>query len=411
MTSGGDPRNYAVVTAAYWAFTVTDGALRMIVLLHFHTLGYSPLELATLFLLYEFCGVVTNLYAGWLGTRTGLRLTLLCGLALQVTALLGLSSLSTTWSGPAQVAFVVMAQGLSGVAKDLTKLSSKSAIKLLVPRDAEGALFRWVAFLTGSKNSLKGAGFFVGGALLAEFGFVRGLWAMTAPLLLVLLFTAVVLPRGMGRAATPLAHSRILSKSRAVNTLSLARFFLFGARDVWFAVGLPVFLYDVLHWSFVQVGTYLALWVVGYGFVQMGTPRVLELRRREPRHERDAWVGALALSVIPIVLATGLSVGDAPGSLVVVGLGVFGVVFAVNSAVHSYLILAYSDASAVSADVGFYYMANAGGRLVGTLASGLAYTYGGLIACLWVAAVMVLASAATSRSLPRTIQPLAQHPT
>ena len=78
-----DIRNYALVTASYWGFTLTDGALRMLVLLHFHQLGYTPVNLAFLFLLYEFFGILTNLFGGWIGSRFGLRLTLFAGLAIK----------------------------------------------------------------------------------------------------------------------------------------------------------------------------------------------------------------------------------------------------------------------------------------------------------------------------------------
>src|SRR5580704_13431076 len=164
-------RDYAVVTAAYWAFTLTDGALRMLVLLHFHALGYSPVELAFLFLFYEFFGVVTNLVGGWMAARMGLRVTLLGGLALQVASLIMLGMVNPAWARATSVAYVMGAQSLSGIAKDLTKMSAKSSIKVLFPENQESSLFKWVALLTGSKNALKGAGFFLGGLLLSVFGY------------------------------------------------------------------------------------------------------------------------------------------------------------------------------------------------------------------------------------------------
>ncbi|MCV6615144.1 MAG: hypothetical protein OIF35_09220 [Cellvibrionaceae bacterium] len=157
---------YRLITANYWAFTVTDGALRMLVLLYFHGLGYSALEVALLFLFYEVFGVVTNLVGGWLGARFGLNRTMNIGLALQLAALgmllLPAEQLTVLW--------VMVAQALSGIAKDLNKMSAKSAIKNLV---AEAELFKWVARLTGSKNTLKGAGFFVGAFLFAQIGFAN----------------------------------------------------------------------------------------------------------------------------------------------------------------------------------------------------------------------------------------------
>ncbi len=403
MSAGVGIRNYAIVTGAYWAFTLTDGALRMLVLLHFHTLGYSPFQLALLFLLYEVLGVVTNLFGGFLAARIGLKVTLVGGLLLQVGAVLLLSGLSSDWAEPIQVAYVVLAQGVSGVAKDLTKMSAKSAIKVVVPEDRAGALFRWVALLTGSKNALKGAGFFLGGALLSALGFRPALWAMAALLVLAFVGTAASLPADLGRAKARLKIRHLLAKSRAINVLSAARLFLFGARDVWFVVALPVFLYDVLDWSFVEVGTYMAAWVIGYGAVQAVTPRLLA---HGPAHNeaRPAQLWAFVLAAIPLVIVAALAAGAAPGVTVIAGLGVFGVVFAINSAVHSYLVLAYSSADEVAADVGFYYMANAGGRLAGTLLSGLVYQAAGLVACLITAGAMLVASGLLSLALPDTRQ-------
>ena len=390
-----DLRYYAVVTAAYWGFTLTDGALRMLVLLHFHTLGYSPLELAFLFLLYEFFGVVTNLLAGWIGSRFGLKLTLYCGLGLQVAALCMLSLLDPTWEKFAAVAFVVAAQGLSGIAKDLTKMSSKSAIKLVVPDDAHSTLFKWVALLTGSKNALKGIGFFLGAALLAGLGFVHALWAMAAGLVIILVAAVTLLPGDMGKAKTKVKFTKILSKSRAINLLSAARFFLFGARDVWFVVGVPIFLYEVIGWSFMEVGSFMAAWVIGYGGVQALAPKFV--RRSvdgQSSETRAAQWWAFVLAALPVAIAGLVEAGAAPAVSVVGGLALFGIVFAINSSVHSYLILSFSDSDKVALNVGFYYMANAGGRLVGCLFSGLSYQMWGLSGCLLTASAMVLAAGA-----------------
>lgn len=394
-------RSYAAVTAAYWGFTLTDGALRMLVLLHFHELGYTPLELASLFLLYEVFGVVTNLIGGWIASRLGLKFTLFSGLLLQIAALGMLSLLSTGWSQAAQVAFVVAAQGVSGIAKDFTKLSSKSAIKLLVPADAHSRLFRWVALLTGSKNALKGAGFFLGGVLLTLLGFQRALWAMAAGLVLVVVATTIMLSATMGRSKAKVKLSQILSKTRVINILSAARLFLFGARDVWFVVALPVFLADVLHWEFVEIGGYLAAWVVGYGMVQAMAPKIM--RRSGTRNANDAraaqvWSGILTL--VPFCIFGLLQANVSPQLAVLGGLAVFGVVFAINSAVHSYLILAYTDQDKVALNVGFYYMANALGRLIGTVLSGVLYQIGGLGVCLLTAGGMVAVASLLALRLP-----------
>ena len=386
-----DLRNYIVVTTAYWGFTLTDGALRMLVLLHFHTLGYTPLELAFLFLLYEFFGVVTNLLAGWIGARFGLKLTLYCGLGLQVFALSMLSMLDPAWEKVLAVAFVVAAQGLSGIAKDLTKMSSKSAIKLVVPDDAHSALFKWVALLTGSKNALKGVGFFMGAALLAGLSFVHALWAMAAGLMIILAASVALLPSDMGKAKAKVKFTTILSKTRAINLLSAARFFLFGARDVWFVVGVPIFLHEVIGWGFMQVGTFMACWVIGYGGVQALAPKVIR-RSVDGRSSetRAAQWWAFVLAALPIAIAGLVEINVAPAAVVVIGLALFGVVFAINSSVHSYLILSFSDSDKVALNVGFYYMANAGGRLVGCLLSGLSYQLWGLTGCLATTSAMLL---------------------
>ena len=264
-------RQYLLITGNYWAFTLTDGALRMLVVLHFHQLGYTPLQVAMLFLFYEIFGVVTNLVGGWLGARIGLNRTMNIGLAMQVVAL----AMLLVPPAALTVAWVMAAQALSGIAKDLNKMSAKSSIKLLVPGDAQAALFRWVAALTGSKNALKGIGFFLGGALLAAIGFRGTVALMAGVLALVWAASLLLLRRDLGRSKAKPKFRDVLSKSRAINLLSAARLFLFGARDVWFVVALPVFLYDVLGWDFWQVGGFLAAWVIGYGLIQSVAPRVV----------------------------------------------------------------------------------------------------------------------------------------
>ena len=393
-------RNYALVTGAYWGQTLSDGALRMLVLLHFHRLGYPPLAIASLFLFYEFFGVVTNLVGGWVAARLGLRVTLFAGLASQAVALGMLALLDPAWTAAASVAYVMASQALSGVAKDLTKMSSKSALKAVVPADAkEGSLYRWVAILTGSKNALKGVGFFLGGALLAALGFAPALWTMAAVLLAVLLGCVRALPPDLGRVRAKVPFRGVFSVNRAVNVLSAARFFLFGARDVWFVVGLPVFLSDQLGWSFAQVGGFLALWVIGYGFVQAGAPALTRRGRSPGGATAVGWTFLLAAVPAGIAWALGRSGWDAT-VVITVGLTCFGVVFALNSAVHSFLILAYSDGDKVALNVGFYYMANAGGRLAGTVLSGWLFQVAGLPGCLWASAALALAAGGLSLLLP-----------
>lgn len=397
-----DLRNYMLVTAAYWGFTLTDGALRMLVLLHFYERGYSTVQIAFLFLLYEFCGVVTNLIGGWLGSHRGLKVTLFAGLALQVVALLVLALLDPSWSVAVSVAYVMGAQALSGIAKDLTKMSSKSAIKVLVPEGADSALFKWVAVLTGSKNALKGAGFFLGGVLLTWLGFRGALVAMALGLAVVLAAAIFTLPRDMGRAKAKVKFSQIISKSREINLLSAARMFLFGSRDIWFVVGLPVFLSASLGWSHAEVGGFLALWVIGYGGVQALAPKLLQrgLGGGLPRGG-TASSGAFVLAVLTGLIALGVGFDLSPWVTVVSGLALFGLIFAVNSSVHSYLILAYTESDQAALNVGFYYMANAMGRLIGTLLSGVVFQLAGLVGCLWVSAAFVLIAALISLKLPR----------
>ena len=393
-------RAYALVTAAYWGFTITDGALRMLVVLHFYKLGYSDITIGFLFLFYEFFGIVTNLFGGWIASRTGLRVTLYGGLVIQIFALVMLALLQPNWPEVGSVVYVMCAQALSGIAKDLTKMSAKSAIKVIVPAGQDTALFQWVARLTGSKNALKGVGFFVGGLLLSGLGFDGALYAMAAALVLVLAGTALSLTGSLGKSKKKVKFTSLLSKSSAINWLSFARLFLFASRDVWFVVGLPVFL-SSLGLSFAQVGGFLALWVIGYGIVQAAVPTLLRLFGA-----REAITGAVArnwafvLLLLPLAMLAALRLNLPALPSVTVGLAIFAVVFAVNSAVHSYLVLAYSDADTVSVDVGFYYMANAGGRLLGTLLSGLLYEYSGFAGCLIGSAILVLISAVAGFKLP-----------
>jgi hypothetical protein len=396
-------RNYALVTGAYWGFTLTDGALRMLVLLHFDRLGYSAVEIAFLFLFYEFFGIVTNLLGGWIAARSGLKVTLYCGLLLQIGALIMLALLQPAWSRLTSVSYVMAAQALSGIAKDLTKMSAKTAIKVVVPEGSKSALFKWVSRLTGSKNALKGAGFFLGAALLTALGFTGSLIAMAAALLVVLLGTVFALPGGMGKAKSKVKFATLFSKSPAVNWLSAARLFLFASRDAWFVVGLPVFLASTLHWSFWQVGAFAAAWFIGYGFVQSIVPEILrQAGAREGVTGETARLWALVLIAIPLCLAMALALNVNPGPALMIGLAIFMVVFAINSSVHSYLILAYSGEDEVAVNVGFYYMANAGGRLLGTLLSGVVFEFYGFIGCLVASSVLVLAAALLSFNLPQS---------
>ena len=397
-------RAYATVTAAYWAFMLSDGALRMLVLLHFNGLGFSPVQLAWLFLLYEVAGIVTNLSAGWIAARFGLTVTLYAGLGIQIAALAALAQLDPGWSVAASVAFVMAVQGASGVAKDLSKMASKSAVKVLAPK-GDGGLFRWVAWLTGSKNAVKGFGFFMGAALLGVVGFVPAVWAMAGVLAVILCAVMLFMPAGLPAGRKEAKFAQIWSRDARINRLSLARMFLFGARDVWFVVGIPVYFQSVLsdgtpegaRAAFFLIGGFMAAWIIAYGAVQAGAPRLLRAATRPEAEivgQAIRWAGLLV--PIPLVLAGLALAAGAPAvwltGSVVAGLMLFGFVFAINSAVHSYLILAFTSEARVTMDVGFYYMSNAAGRLLGTLLSGLSYQMGGLPLCLATAGAMAAAS-------------------
>jgi MFS family permease len=398
MSSG--LRHYAIVTASYWGFTLTDGALRMLVLLHFYRLGYSPFTLAFLFLLYEFAGIIANLIGGWLATRFGIARMLTVGLSTQIAGFLLLSALSPHWSAAVSVAWVVLAQGVCGVAKDLTKTASKSAIKVTAS-DVPGQLFKWVAWFTGSKNAMKGVGFFFGGLLLDTVGFRESLWAMAALLGVILLFAVFSLPPMMGKSKASRSAKEFFAKNQGINLLAAARVGLFGARDVWFVVGVPVFLYSG-GWTFTMVGTFLALWTMAYGVVQAAAPNVIRrshdgLSAEVPAARLWSWL----LALVPCALAV-MAVINVPHLewVIVAGLALFGVAFAVNSSVHSYLVLAYAGSEKAAEDVGFYYAANAAGRFMGTLLSGLLYQVGGIALALAGSAVMLLACWLVTLRLP-----------
>jgi len=387
-------RQYLIVTGNYWALTLTDGALRMLVVLHFHQLGYSALEVAMLFLFYEFFGIVTNLFGGWLGARWGLNRTMNIGLGIQIVAL----AMLLVPSSMLTVIWVMAAQALSGIAKDLNKMSAKSTIKLLVPDDKQAQLYKWVAILTGSKNTLKGVGFFLGGLLLTLIGFQGAVLAMAVMLSLVWIASLIFLKKESGKAKFKPKFKDILSKSRPINILSGARFLLFGARDVWFVVALPVFLASQLDWNHWQVGSFLALWVIGYGFVQSIAPKFTKSSQDVPKIQAIVWNALLTLS--PLALGLALWQHLPVAQSIIIGLGLFGILFAINSSLHSYLIVSYSRADGVSLDVGFYYMANAAGRLLGTILSGWVYQQWGLVACLMISTLLLLLSTAAISFLP-----------
>ncbi|MEH6496624.1 MAG: organoarsenical effux MFS transporter ArsJ [Pseudomonas marincola] len=394
---GTDLSQYLLITGNYWAFTLTDGALRMLVVLHFHELGYSPLSIALLFIFYEFFGVITNLIGGWVAARLGLNHTMNIGLALQILALAMLlvppAYLTVTW--------VMIAQAFSGIAKDLNKMSAKSAVKFMVAPSSEDKLYKLVALLTGSKNALKGIGFFLGGLLLSIFGFSTALGLMIGMLLLVLTISLLFLNPGLGQVKNKPKFRDIFSKSVAINKLSAARMFLFGARDVWFVVALPVYLSSTLNWDHLSVGGFLAFWIIGYGFIQTLAPYLTRRRDGSQPDGKSAFGWVLGLSITPFLITLSLSLGFHTEKSLIIGLMVFGFFFAINSSLHSYLIVSYANQDSVSLDVGFYYMANAMGRLLGTVLSGWVFQLYGLTTCLVISGVFLLIASAISFFLPR----------
>ncbi|MBQ0723947.1 MAG: organoarsenical effux MFS transporter ArsJ [Cycloclasticus sp.] len=391
-----DIKQYLTITGNYWVFTLTDGALRMLVVLHFHQLGYSPLQIALLFLFYEIFGVITNLVGGWLGAVIGLNRTMQLGLGLQIIAL-SMLLVPNHWL---TVGWVMCAQAVSGIAKDLNKMSAKSSIKLLVPSGAESTLYRWVALLTGSKNTLKGAGFFLGGTLLSLYGFQGAVLFMLGLLIVACLISLMTLSKKLGLSNSKPTFKQLFAKRSAINYLSAARLFLFASRDIWFVVALPVYLSTTLSWDFWQVGSLLASWLISYGGIQALTPRLTGLGLPSTPDGISAFYWALTLAVTPALMAAALYFNLHTSYAVFIGLALFGLFFSVNSSIHSYLIVSYADKTQVAMDVGFYYMANAGGRLLGTVLSGYLYQCYGLASCLALSSIFILFAAILSTALP-----------
>ncbi|MDH5631300.1 MAG: organoarsenical effux MFS transporter ArsJ [Gammaproteobacteria bacterium] len=390
-----DIKQYLMVTTNYWVFTLTDGALRMLVVLHFHQLGYSPLQIAMLFLFYEFFGVVTNLLGGWLGAKLGLNKTMNTGLFLQIVAL----GLLLVPAHLLTVAWVMMAQAFSGIAKDLNKMSAKSSVKLLVADDAKDQLYHWVAVLTGSKNALKGAGFFLGGVLLTLVGFKLALIIMMSALCIIWLMSLMLLKKDLGKSKAKPKFSQLFSKSREINYLSAARLFLFGSRDIWFVIALPVYLATQFNWDHWQVGSFLASWIIGYGLVQAIAPKITNRNDSKTPDGKTATFWAFVLLLVIGFIAMAMWQNMYPEIILLTGLLIFGVVFAINSSLHSYLIVSLACRDSVSIDVGFYYMANAMGRLIGTILSGWIFQLYGLVGCLWASMIFVGATCMISSGM------------
>ena len=390
--------HYLIVTSSYLGFTLSDGALRMLVLFYFFKLGFSSLTLALLFLLYEFAGVVANLGGGWLTTRFGIRIMLLVGLSLQIIGLIFLSLLDPSFDYILSIIWVLAAQGISGLAKDFTKTASKSAIKSMEVDGRQG-LFYWVSWFTGSKNAMKGIGFFLGGILLTKFGFQNSLWVMAGSLGLVLLLVSFLLPKNLGTSRPSGRIKELFSKSPEVNKIALARIFLFGGRDIWFVVAIPIFLYTN-GWDFWEVGGFLAGWTVFYGLVQAIAPNIMHVTNKEKTvSSTSILVWSISLALVSLFL---LCIMSAKTDLLLLlsGLILFGFVFAINSSLHSFLIVAYAGSKKAAEDIGFYYAANAAGRLFGTFLSGLLFQLGGVLACLAGTTLFLIATSFVVWRLP-----------
>ncbi|KAL4451733.1 hypothetical protein ABPG75_007395 [Micractinium tetrahymenae] len=381
---------FVIISLSYLLFTTTDGAVRMVVLLHAYQKGFSAMQVAVMFSFYELAGVATNLLAGLMGAKWGIKSTLLTGLSLQLVGIGMLFAWQDSWSKTEAIIYVTATQLMCGIAKDLTKLGGKTVTKLVTPEEKQSSLFRLVSFITGWKNSLKGAGYFLGAATVGV-NYYMSLGILCGLILLAVPWAATGLSNQLGRARKQnVTFSQLFDNKPNINILSLSRVFLFGARDLWFEVPLPFFLRSPasgIGWSRSATGAFLAIWIIVYGQMQSWTPQLVlgPLRQAPP----TKWVAALwcgILTVVPLTLGIVMLAGDTFGvgvsrgpaiTAITVVLYAFCLVFAVNSAIHSYLIVAYAEGDKVAQTVGVYYASNAVGRLTGTLASGALYSYVG----------------------------------
>lgn len=401
---------FVVISSSYLLFTITDGGVRTIVLFNAFERDFTAFQVSLMFVLYELAGVVTNFLAGIAGARWGLRSTLLAGLCLQVVGIGMLFGWQKSFTKTEAIIFVTVAQMLSGIAKDLVKLGGKAVTKLVTPEGKEGRLFKMVSMITGLKNSLKGVGMFIGAALV-QVTYFGALGTMLGIVLLAVPWAVLSLESDLGRMRREnITLSSIFKKNHNVNFLSAARFFLFASRDAWFEVPLPFYLRspEGFGWERAAAGAFLGGWVIMYGQVQSWTPQLFSKPLRQfPANKYHATLWVAILLVIPALLGSVMQFSDvfqsgtsqaAKIAIVVVALVAFAVVFAVNSSIHSYLVVKYSEGDKVAMNVGFYYMSNAAGRLIGTLVGGALFQWvgddfnDGLAACFWFSVALTAAT-------------------
>jgi len=421
--------NLYVTVWSFNLFTITDGAIRSIILLYANKLGFNAILIAVMFSMYELAGVFTNLFGGVIATRYGLKFTLLCSLVCQVVGL-GLlltiepifGDLETMTNKGGATAFITFCQALSGIAKDLMKLSCKSMPKLVSKPGDDDKLFVLVAWVTGLKNSFKGFGSIVGAILINFTSLVTSVCVLLGIIGLIVPAPILYMDKFLGmNKKNAVFNLKVLQKGRDVNVLSLARFFLFGARDIWYEIAAPLFLSQALLWSDWTVGLFLGGYTIVYGFFQTSVSKLFKKSSKEnlsslakvfnglpPVSQVKNWAYGTAAQLVvwscilyPLyrhLINTGNSDGALWGINIVFVFGVlcFAILFAVNSAVHSYFIVRYAGKDKLAMDMGFYYMANAGGRLVGTLLSGVIYYYTekqfGLSVPLWSAGATMIAA-------------------
>lgn len=417
-------RPFVIISSSYLLFTITDGAIRMIVLLHAYNKSFSALEVSIMFSLYELAGVFTNLAAGLMGAKWGIKFTLIIGLSLQLLSYGLMFGWQDSWTKSEAIIYVTVAQMFAGIAKDLTKLGGKTVTKLVTPDEKETQLFKLVSFITGWKNSLKGVGYFAGAALL-QVSYVLALSVMMALVLIAMPWAICGLDRSLGTAKKKNATWKDAFKmdNQKLNLLSAARLFLFASRDFWFEVPLPFFLRAPaceglgtetcfqssdcsqgaicgssgyceninpgggcggLGLERVVVGAILGGYIILYGQVQSLTPQLVTgpLRQSPPNKLTEVFWGLIncvptLIMAVAMMLAPSFVNADADEMTIwfAVNVVAFAVIFAINSSIHSFLVVNYAAKDKVAVSVGFYYMSNACGRLMGTIGSGVLYTF------------------------------------